>query len=73
MALVWDLADSTPKHKLGKQEGGLSSVAYSPDGKRLATAGDNIEIWDLQSARSVARGVGHTANIHAVMFSPDGT
>jgi WD40 repeat protein len=54
--------------------GGLWSVAFSPDGKRILTGGtDNAAIlWDAAKATVVRRLVGHTGGIESVAFSRDG-
>ncbi|WP_426513498.1 Hsp70 family protein [Dactylosporangium sp. McL0621] len=53
----------------------VSSVALSPDGLRLASAGGDksLRLWDLASGRSVVQSLtGHTDWVRSVAFSPDG-
>jgi WD40 repeat protein/DNA-binding winged helix-turn-helix (wHTH) protein len=54
-------------------ESGVDALAFSPDGKTLATAAfDNvIRIWDLSTGNEVRAFSGHTALITFVAFSPD--
>jgi WD40 repeat protein len=50
------------------------SVAFSPDGKRLATAGwgGTAIIWDAATGKDIATLRGHTGYVTSVAFSPDG-
>jgi WD40 repeat protein len=54
--------------------GGVASVAFSPDGKRLATSDTSgeIQIWELPSGRQLVNCKGHEHWVWAVAFSPDG-
>jgi WD40 repeat protein len=55
--------------------GDLWSYALSPDGKLLASGGEDCTacIWDASNGSLVATCLGHTSKVVCVSFSPDGT
>lgn len=76
VARIWDAATGAQIAALthGTKVKGLS---FSPDGLHLATSaagagGPGVAIWEIATARIVATMSGHTENIPAVSFSPDG-
>lgn len=52
----------------------VTTVAFSPDGKRLASNGDDrtIRVWDAENGQELLTLKGHTGNVFSVCFSPDG-
>jgi WD40 repeat protein len=52
----------------------ILALAWSPDGKYLASAGEDrtVLIWEIATGRSVHRYGGHLAPITALAWSPDG-
>ena len=61
--------------------GAVNAVAYSPDGKRLASGGRHIEttsnggqvkIWDMDSGQELLTLIGHEVPVRAVAYSRDG-
>ncbi len=50
------------------------TVAWSPDGSRIATGGDDdtVRLWDAATGKSLAVMRGHTRSIEDVAFSRDG-
>src|SRR5262245_7383656 len=61
-----------PSHTLRKQSQGLRAVAFSPDGKVLASGGmdRNIYLWDTQTWQARGPLEGHTGEVFALDFSP---
>lgn len=54
----------------------VMTVAFSPDGTRLASASTetdrDIRIWDVATGRGVRSLVGHEGAVHGLVFSSDG-
>jgi len=53
----------------------VTSVAFSPDGRLLASGswgGTIIRLWDVASGQLVRTLEGHTSRVHSVAFAPDG-
>jgi WD40 repeat protein/serine/threonine protein kinase len=80
---VWDIANGKELFTLkGHEEGARGQVvqaavwgvAFSPDGKRLASAGTDatVRIWDLTNGQQQHLLRGHTGQVLGVAFSPDG-
>jgi WD40 repeat protein/serine/threonine protein kinase len=56
-------------------ESRVTSLAFSPDGTRIAAgSGDKtVRVWDAASGELLTTLAGHEAWVHSVAFSPDGT
>src|SRR5262249_5174457 len=53
---------------------GVAAVAYSPDGRLLASGGEDkmVRIWDVATAREIRTLTGHINDVTSVAFSPNG-
>jgi WD40 repeat protein len=49
------------------------NVAFSPDGRRLATGGEKnmVTIWNVQTGERLRTIEGHTGEVYTLAFSPD--
>lgn len=58
----------------GHSTGGINFLTYSPNGKYIATAGNDkrIIIWDSSSGKEIKKLNGHTDSVYSVSYSPDG-
>ena len=72
--LIW--ADPLDEHTLEKN---LLLVAYSPDGKMIATSTDTVNVWDAQTGQLLRQfhwgdmsiGLIFTDTVTSIAFSPD--
>jgi WD40 repeat protein len=71
---VWEVATGRKVFRFGQKEP-MRAVAYSPDGRWLASTDVDrmtLCLWDAQTHELAVRFAGHTGGVLALAFSPDG-
>ncbi|MFO0799711.1 MAG: serine/threonine-protein kinase [Gemmataceae bacterium] len=73
-AHVWD-ASTGQRISTCHGETEATAVAFSADGRSIATAGKDraARVWDATTGQPRTTFTGHTDQVYAVAFSPDGT
>ncbi len=71
---LWNTADGTLARTLVTTRPGCFALAWSPDGRRLASADKErgIHIWESSSGKRLQTLEGHKATAVALAWSPDG-
>ncbi|SLM38950.1 wd40 repeat-like partial, partial [Lasallia pustulata] len=70
---IWDAATGATLQTLEGHSDWIKAVAFSPDGKQLASGSYDmtVRIWDAASGATLQTLEGHSDWIKAIAFSPD--
>jgi len=76
---IWNLPEDPRRRATARivnaHSDAVRDVAFSPDGRLIASAGDDrvLRLWEAATGRAVGEPFrGHAGNVNALAFSPDG-
>ncbi|HXG67967.1 MAG TPA: caspase family protein, partial [Blastocatellia bacterium] len=70
---IWNTGTGEWVRTLESRSAAVRAVAFSPDGKTIASAtGRSVKLWDGSAGSLIQSLDGHTAEVKALAFSPDG-
>jgi small GTP-binding protein len=74
MIWLWDAATGKLLHILEDNSHYVFSVAWSPDGRTLASGNSNsvVKFWDVETCKLRYERKGHFGEVNAVAWTPDG-
>jgi WD40 repeat protein len=73
-AILWDVRSGRQLRRFAGHHGTIWSLAFSPNGKTLATSSDDsvAKLWNVASGQELATLRGHGLLVPSLAFSPDG-
>ena len=74
MVKLWDAATGQETLTLKGHTEAVTSVAFSPDGRRIVSGSEDetVKVWDAATGKETLTLKGYTGGVLSVAFSPDG-
>lgn len=69
---LWDVATGVIMQRLKGELEDVNAIAFSPNGKILALAGQTVQLWDVATASPLQTLKGHRHDVGHMAFSPNG-
>ncbi|KFZ23761.1 hypothetical protein V502_01760, partial [Pseudogymnoascus sp. VKM F-4520 (FW-2644)] len=71
---LWDATTGAALQTLEGHSSPVSSVAFSPNGKQVASGSydETVRLWDATTGAALQTLEGHSDSVNSVAFSPDG-
>jgi WD40 repeat protein len=72
--ILWDIASEQELRRFNGHKGGVSGVAFSPDGRYALSGGEDHSgrLWEVATGKELHRFDGHQGTVWTVVFSRDG-
>jgi hypothetical protein len=72
--VLWETATGQERLRIVMNEGQLTQIVFSPDGRLLAAVGrtETIRLWDAWTGKALGHFKGHRGWMSSLAFAPDG-